>query len=199
MPSTSALAPAGSDSRTSAAAVADREEAVWLARAGERDEAAFVDLYRRYERRVYGLGLRLLGDRSLAEELVQETFVRLWRGAPAFRTERGPVRAYVFTIARRAAITLWRRPSSRPLTPPPLAERDLDDRVDEILVGVTVREALGALSPAHREILELCVHRDLSQAQAADHLGVPVGTVKSRTHTALRALERELDRTGIRA
>lgn len=198
MPPVSALAPAGSDSGT-AAALADREEAGWLRRAGEADEAAFLDLYRRYERRVYGLGLRLLGDRGLAEELVQETFVRLWRGASAFRPDRGPVRAYVFTIARRAAVNLWRRPSSRPLTPPPLAERDADDRVDEILIGVTVREALDALAPAHREILDLCVRRDLSQAQAADRLGVPVGTVKSRTHLALRALEQELDRMGVHA
>jgi hypothetical protein len=76
-------------------------------------------LYRRYEGRLYGLGVRLLGDPGLAEELVQETFVRVWQGADRFDPARGSVRGLVFTIARRVAIDLWRRPSSRTLGPEP--------------------------------------------------------------------------------
>ena len=72
-------------------------------------------LYHRYERRLYGFGLRLLGEPGLAEELVQETWVRLWQSAPRFDPDRGTVRAFLFTIARRVAVDLYRRPSSRAL------------------------------------------------------------------------------------
>ncbi len=178
----------------------DGEEADWLIRAAAGDmDDAFVHLYRRYEGRVYGLGLRMLGDDGLAQELVQETFLRLWRGARAFDPARGSVRTYVLTIARRAAISLWRRPSSRPMAPAPLLEAGSVDPFDEILLGVSVRDALVALSDEHREVLTLCVDRDMTQAQAAEELRVPVGTVKSRTHHALIALRRALAERGIRA
>jgi RNA polymerase sigma-70 factor, ECF subfamily len=179
---------------------ADRDEAAWLARAAEGDlDGAFVALYRRYEGRVYGLGLRMLGDGDLAEELVQETFTRLWRGAGAYDPAKGTVRTYLLTIARRTAIGLWRRPSSRPIAPAPFLEAGVEDPFDEILLGVSVRDALGALSPEHREVLDLCVDRDMTQAQAAEHLRVPVGTVKSRTHHALSALQVALTERGIHA
>ena len=92
------------------------QEAALLAQvaAGDRDEP-LAELYRRYGRRLYGLGLHLLRDRGLAEELVQETFVRLWRSSGRFDPERGSVRTFVFTLARRAAVDLHRRPSSRSL------------------------------------------------------------------------------------
>lgn len=197
-PPAPALAPAPAAAPAPHVAV-EREEAEWMARAGRGDADAFVDLYRRYERRVYGLGLRMLRDAGLAEELVQETFVRLWRGAAGYEPELGSVRTWVVTIARRAAISLWRRPSSRPVEPPPLAEVGEEDRADQIVLAVSVRDALEALTPEHREVLELCIDRDMSQAQAAAHLGIPVGTVKSRTHLALKSLEAELSRRGILA
>lgn len=184
------------------ATAVDIEEAEWLARAGAGDrDGSFTDLYRRYESRVYGLGIRLLGDRGLAEELVQETFLRLWRGAGGYRPERGSVRAYVFTIARRVAVTLWRRPSSRPMggEGPEGPEPGADDRVEEIILAVAVRDAMDALTPEHRQILALCVERDLSQAQAAAELGIPIGTVKSRTHHALRSLHDALAERGVLA
>lgn len=160
--------------------------------AGDR-QAALSELYRRYERRLYGLGLKLLGDRSLAEELVQETFVRLWRNAAQFDPARGTVATFVFTIARRLAIDLWRRPSSRPFLPEPQDEASSGDPVERALVGLTVRDALDALSPEHRQVLELSYRRDLTQRDIADRLGVPLGTVKTRTFYALRALKQALE------
>ncbi|MGE0028639.1 MAG: RNA polymerase sigma factor [Thermoleophilia bacterium] len=183
-----------------AADPSDAEEAAWLSEARTPDGVpgeSFVALYRRYEGRVYGLGLRMLGRRDLAEELVQETFLRLWRSADAFDPERGPARVYVLAIARRTAITLWRRAS--PQDPLPGDDRDgaVGDGIDELLLAVGVRDAMQSLSPDHRKVLELCVERDLSQAEAARRLGVPVGTVKSRTHHALRALGAALAERGI--
>lgn len=160
--------------------------------AGDRHEA-LGQLYRRYERRLYGLGLKLLGDQSLAEELVQETFLRVWRHAGQFDPARGSVATYVFTIARRIAVDLWRRPSSRPFLPEPDDAASAGDAVDLVLVGLTVRDALESLSPDHRQVLELSYGKDLKQRDIADQLGLPLGTVKTRTYHGLRALKRALE------
>ena len=127
----------------------------------------------------------------------QETFLRVWRSGSSYDPARGPVRVWVLAIARRTAITLWRRtPTDDPL---PGADRDgaVGDGVEQLLLAVGVRDAMQALSPDHREVLALCVEQDLSQAEAAERLGIPVGTVKSRTHHALRALGAALAERGI--
>jgi RNA polymerase sigma-70 factor, ECF subfamily len=162
---------------------------------GDRGEPLRI-LYRRYAGRVYGLGMQLLGDRGLAEELVQETFVRVWRNAARYDQDRGSVPTFLFTIARRLAVDLWRRPSSR------LAEAEAegppdDDRVDALLARLEVREAMQSLTPAHREVLELSYHRQLKQAEIAERLGIPIGTVKTRTYHALRSLKAALQERGI--
>ena len=174
------------------------EEAGLVARvaAGEREEP-LAELYARYGSRLYGLGLRLLGDRGLAEELVQETFVRLWRSAGRFDARRGTVRTFVFTLARRAAVDMRRRPAWRPQAgrdePAPVA----DDDVEAIVLGLDLRDALGALSPKHAEVLRLTHDEGLTQQQIAHRLGVPLGTVKTRVYHALRALKLELEERGL--
>jgi RNA polymerase sigma-70 factor (ECF subfamily) len=153
------------------------------------------ELYRRYAARLYGLGVQMLSDRGLAEELVQETFVRLWRTASRFDPERGSASSFIFAVARRLAIDLWRRPSSRPLaTEAPLPA---DDQMDRLLVRLDVRDALDSLSDAHREVLELCYGGQLKQAEIAARLGIPLGTVKTRSFHALRSLKAALDERGI--
>ena len=173
-------------------------EAALMARvaAGDRG-ASLAELYRRYEGRLYGLGLKLLGDSGLAEELVQETFVRLWRRADRYDVERGTVSAFIYALARRIAIDLWRRPSSRPLAPEPHIGEASPDAIDRLLVGLTVRDALESLSAAHQEVLELSYTQDLTQAQIAERLGLPLGTVKTRTYYALRALKLALEERGV--
>ena len=176
------------------------EEAALVARVAAGDRGApLAELYRRYEGRLYGLGLRLLGDPGLAEELVQETFVRLWRNAPRFDAARGSVSTFVFTLARRIAIDLWRRPSSRPFAPPLEDLVAPGDAMDRLVVGLTVRDALESLSPAHREVLDLSYSGDLKQTEIAERLGLPLGTVKTRTYYALRALKLALEERGLDA
>jgi RNA polymerase sigma-70 factor, ECF subfamily len=168
------------------------EEAEWLRQVAEGDRGTpFARLYERHAASVHALGMRVLGERGLAEELVQETFVRLWRAAPAFDPGRGTVAAFLFTIARNVAIGLWRRPSSRPLEEQGPDPRD-DGGMERLVAGLTVRDALRGLSEDHRRVIELCFDEDLTQVQAAERLGVPVGTVKSRSHHALAALRRAL-------
>jgi RNA polymerase sigma-70 factor (ECF subfamily) len=176
------------------------DEALLLTRVAAGDGGpALRQLYKSYEGRLYGLGLKLLGDSSLAEELVQETFVRVWRKAGQFDPDKGSVATFIFTIARRIAVDLWRRPSSRPFQPEPAEEAAPGDAVDRLLVGLTVRHALDSLSPAHREVLELSYRKDLKQSQIAERLGVPLGTVKTRTFHALRALKVALEAGGVGA
>lgn len=175
-------------------ALVDEKDARLVARVADGDrQAAMQELYRRYEGRLYGLGIKLLGDPSLAEELVQETFVRLWRKADQYDPTKGTVATFVFAIARRIAIDLWRRPSSQPFQPEKEDTAAPGDAVERALVGLTVRDALNSLSPDHREVLELSYRRDLDQRAIAARLGVPLGTVKTRTYHALRNLRRALE------
>ena len=153
-------------------------------------------LYDRYERRLFGLGIHLLRERGLAEELVQETWTRVWRSASRFDPDRGTARTFIYTIARRVAVDLWRRPSSRPFSVELEDAGAVEARADEILLAVTVRDAMTSLSPAHREVLELVYDEDLKLAEIAARLGVPLGTVKTRAHHALRALRRALEERG---
>jgi RNA polymerase sigma-70 factor, ECF subfamily len=156
-----------------------------------------AELYRRHSGRLYRFGLQLLGNNGLAEELVQECFVRLWRTAGRFDTSRGTVAGYLFVIARSIAADLHKRPSSRPLAP--VDEEQVPqqpDEVDRIVNTLAVRDALDSLSPAHREVLMLVHGEGLTQAQIADRLGVPLGTVKTRMFHGLRALKTALAERG---
>jgi RNA polymerase sigma-70 factor (ECF subfamily) len=191
------LAPMQTDTITAAATT---EEAVLLGRVAAGDVGdPLVELYHRYAARLYGLGLRLLGERGMAEELVQESFLRLWRSAGGYDPERGSVRTFLFTIARRAAVDLLRRRASRPLaTGEPDGSAVLDDEAfDALLLRLDVRDALDSLSAKHREVLELMLEEDLGRAEIAARLGIPVGTVKTRAFYGLRALRLELEERGI--
>jgi len=179
-------------------AVVPSDEAALLEGVGGGDLDALEELYRRYGRRVYAFGLRLLGDPGLSEELVQEAFLRVWRSATRFDSDRGTVPAFVFAITRNVAIDLWRRPSSRPLPPQPSAA-ELTDATNEVVIGITVRDALDVLTPTHREVLELGYREGLTQVEIARRLGIPLGTVKTRTYYALRALKLALEERGIDA
>jgi RNA polymerase sigma-70 factor (ECF subfamily) len=178
----------------------DRHEAALLFAVGSGDrDQALPELYRRYERRLFGLGIRLLGDAGLAEELVQETFLRVWRTADRFDPSRGTAAVFILAIARRLAIDLWRRPSSRPVLSATETPAALDETIDRLLLQLAVRDALDSLPPAHREVLELSYHADLTQTEVASRLQIPLGTVKSRAYHALRAFRRAVDERGIDA
>jgi RNA polymerase sigma-70 factor (ECF subfamily) len=189
-----ALAVPGADVRGPAPGAVEDADLLRAVGEGDRGEP-MRELYRRYAARIYGLGMQLLSDRGLAEELVQETFVRLWRTADRFDPERGSPPSFIFAIARRLAIDLWRRPSSRPLAvddPPPA-----DDHMDRVLLRLDVREALDSLSDAHRQVLELSYQGQLKQTEIAERLGIPLGTVKTRSFHAMRSLKAALDQRGI--
>ena len=162
--------------------------------------APVTELYRRYGRRLYRFGMQVLANQGLAEEMVQETFVRLWRTAGRFDAKRGSVGAYLFVIARSTAADIRKRPSSRPLLPVEEAHvPPLPDNVDQILDSLIVREALDTLSSAHVEVLRLAQDEGLTQSQIAERLGVPLGTVKTRMFHGIRALRTALTERGFNA
>lgn len=150
---------------------------------------------------LFAYAMRLChGDRQHAEDLVQETMLRAWRRPESMDPARGSVRAWLFTTARNLAIDAWRRRSARVgevVTDQPPEPPDQIPETDRAVEAWTVAEALQRLSPAHREVLVDCFYRGRSVAEAAARLGVPPGTVKSRTHYALRALRVVLEEAGV--
>lgn len=171
---------------------------------GDRD-ASLAELYDRYAGRLYGLGIRLLGDRGQAEELVQETFVRVWQGAGRFDGSLGSVETWVRVIARRTAIDLQRRAAARPKAVAqgqvaalervePAVTEEIAERAQ---LSVDVRAALEALTAKQREVLVLGYDAQLSQSEIAERLAIPLGTVKTRTFNALRALRALLEERGL--
>jgi RNA polymerase sigma-70 factor (ECF subfamily) len=145
--------------------------------------------------------LRLTGaDRARAEEVVQETLLRAWRNFPVLDDSHGSVRAWLFTVARNIVIDDWRTKRSRSEVPvAQLPEVGEPDHTDQLLLSWVVADALTKLSTEHQAVLRECYFRGVSVAEAARHLGVPEGTVKSRTHYALHALRLALEELGVRA
>ena len=149
---------------------------------------------------LWGFCLRLTGqDRGRAEDVVQETLLRAWRHGEVLDRSDRAVRAWLFTVARNIVIDEWR--TRRSQTEYPVAQvpetASGEDRTDEALMAWLVAEAVTKLSPEHRAVLVECYYRGASVAEAASRLGVPAGTVKSRTHYALRALRLALQEMGV--
>jgi len=146
--------------------------------------------------------LRLTGrDRARAEDLMQETFLRAWRHRSVLAGPRPAVRAWLLTVSRNIVIDEWRTRRFRSeLSVADVPEAgEQDDRTDELLQSWVVAEALTKLSDEHRAVLLECYYRGRPVAEAAQRLGIPEGTVKSRTHYALRALRLALQEMGVSA
>jgi RNA polymerase sigma-70 factor (ECF subfamily) len=174
------------------------------------DEAAFMSLYDGHATLLYGTSLRFLRDRDAAAEVVQETFLAAWQRAAQFDPARGSIAAWLLGIARNRALDRLRAEGRRPtsaatvITPASLGREPLvPDRAapeseqpeataDRRWLRALLRSVLAGMRPEEREVLVLAYDRDLSQAEIAEHLGLPIGTVKSRTRRALAVLRGHL-------
>ncbi len=154
-------------------------------------------LYRRYGGELYGFALNALHDRGLAEEVVQDTFTNVWRNAERYDEERGSFRTWLYALARNRIVDLRRRAAVRPsLVAPGTGEEEpagLDRALEDALLRWQVAASLARLSPEHREVLRLAHFQALTLREIAEALGLPLGTVKSRTYYALRHLRLILD------
>lgn len=164
-----------------------------------RDERALTEAFDEFAGPMMAVAARLLADRRLAEEAVQQAFVQAWRAADRYDPGR-PLGPWLFTIVRRAAVDAWRReqrhqgraiddvaPRDLPSIAPPSLEHASD--------AWEVRQALDTLPAAEREVVRLAHLDQLTQAEIAARLGIPLGTVKSRMHGAYRRLRAALSST----
>ena len=160
--------------------------------AAKKDEEAARRLYRKYRMELFRFGVHVLRDQGLAEEMMQETFIKFWQQADRYDADRGPVRGWLFTMAKSVAVDIARRPSSRPLLPvedfqlPPQY-----DTVDQALIVLTVDQALDKLPSIYGDVMRL-VRDGFSHSEIAERLGIPIGTVKSRSTKAADTLRAEL-------
>jgi RNA polymerase sigma-70 factor (ECF subfamily) len=161
-----------------------------IARVGEGDSGAFELLYRRYARPVFALALRRLGDRGRAEDAVQETFASVWRSAGSYRQERGPGAPWLYAVARNAIVDRRRALGEPPAEGVEEASKDAGpaERAESSWTAWRVHRALAELPENERRLIELAYWGGLSQSEIAQFLNVPLGTVKTRTRSALARL-----------
>ena len=186
---------------SSARTTADDQAA--LERMARGDQAGLAEMYDRHGRLVYSLALRIVRDRGDAEDVTQDVFVQAWRQASRFDTTRGNVAAWLLTMARSRAIDLIRRRRVRP-------QPGADDMVMEtkdaspapdvqfewVQRAEVIQEAMGALPLVQRLAIELAFFEGLTQAEIAEQLEVPLGTVKTRIRQGLLKLRDRLARAG---
>jgi len=164
----------------------------------ERDEQLVRDLYARYRRGLHAYVLRGVGgDHQRAEDIVQETLLRAWRNASKLQADQaGP---WLYTVARTLVVSGYRRQAAR-ATEVELADGDAlpgADEFDGVLQRWQVAEAMRGLSEDHRAVIAELFYRRRTVTEAASVLGVPAGTVKSRSFYALRALRNALAERGV--
>lgn len=196
------------------------DDARLMQRVAAGDPAALEVLYRRYAGPVMGLAYKLLNDRASAEEVVQETFWRVWRKGHLFRKHRGKFSTWLFGITRNLCIDVWRRRQARPKTVPhqeDWPQQDVDvhsngyhvdaayDRGDPeewawtAIIRQQLRVAVTRLPGGQRGVIEMAFFREMTHQQIADITGVPLGTVHTRARLGLQKLLRSLANRGFEA
>ena len=168
-----------------------------MARLARRDQRALEALYDRYARALYALALRLLGERSAAEEVVQECFLKVWHAPDRYQASRGRPLTWLLALAHHRAIDELRRRRNEQR----LANASIDGeaaastiiegpetQVWSTLEREELARALAALPPAQQEVLRLAYFEGLTQTEIARHLGEPLGTIKTRVRLAMQKL-----------
>lgn len=163
--------------------------------------ALMQQLHDEHAAALWGFCLHLTGDPVRAEDVAQETLLRAWQRCEVLVEGRGSVRSWLFTVARNIVIDEWRskRSQNERYTDQLPEPGDPTDQTDTLLQSWVVSEAITQLSAEHKAVLVECYYRGRSVAEASRVLGVPEGTIKSRTHYALRALRLALEEMGVGA
>jgi RNA polymerase sigma-70 factor, ECF subfamily len=160
-----------------------------------RGEEGIREAYAAHGRELFGFAMRSLSDRGMAEEAVQETFVRAWRAGARFDPEIGSLRTWLFAILRNVVIDMSRARAARREVGVEAPE-GVDEPFERALVAWQVEEALRRIGEAHRQVIVETYLRGRPYAELAAELGVPEGTIKSRVYYGLRALRNALEEMG---
>ncbi len=159
-------------------------------REGAADEVLVRRLYAEHGGALLAYATRLMGDRALGEDVVQETLIRAWRNPEALTNNKGSVRGYLFTIARNLSIDKHRARAARPaeVAESPTTGPVERDHADQVVDSMVVLGAMDRLSHEHQDVLRSLYFQGRTVEETAESLGVPLGTVKSRSYYALRRL-----------
>jgi RNA polymerase sigma-70 factor, ECF subfamily len=181
------------------AVLAGPGEAALIVRLKRRDPQALAELYDRYGKQAYSLVLRVVRDRAIAEDLLQETFLRVWNSVHSIDSEKGAIGPWLLTIARNRAIDYLRSSVGRERNAVELNESDHSPLYREMEADILisdqaqhVRRAMDKLAPNYRTVMELAYFEGMSQSEMAVKMGQPLGTIKTWVRTALQNLRDEL-------
>lgn len=182
----------------------DRDDLELHRRLASGDRGAFDELYRRYSPSAYGLAYRITGQQVLAQDVVHDAFLALWRAPEAFDPARGAFRTFFLSLVHHRAVDTVRREErirarqERASNLEPVAVEDhaegVTDAADLADRRTEVRAALETLPPEQRQVLEMAYFGGRTQVQIAEETDIPIGTVKTRTLAAMRKLRRVLER-----
>ena len=178
---------------------ADRTDRIQMARLARGDLGALDVLYEQYGAMAFSIAYRITGDRSAAEDVVQEAFLGAWRNAGRYVDARGSVRTWLLSIVHHRAIDAIRRrrptvelPETEATLPDTLTLPDVWADVELRLDRESVRGAMGSISEVQREAIELAYFGGLTQTEIAERTGVPLGTVKGRLRLGLQGMRAAL-------
>jgi RNA polymerase sigma-70 factor, ECF subfamily len=171
-----------------------------IALVGSSDAEAFATLYDRHGRAAYSLSYRMMGEKQAAEDLVQDAFLKVWRGARSYRTERGSVRTWILSIVHNRGIDQLRSLASRRRTQNKVEASAPTSQPSEAFAQTwrnsqreQVREALGTLPPEQLKILELAYFSSYTHVEISELLDLPLGTVKGRMRLGLKKIRDYFD------
>lgn len=178
---------------------------VLATQAARGDSAALEVLYDRHASTVLGLTFKIVGDRTVAEDVLQETFWRVWKSADTYQPERGSFASWLFRIARNLAIDTYRRRSARPQGMPegqdgvstldqvPDPSTDVAEEAQANIQNRRIRLALASLPGVQRQVIELAYFQGMTRQEIAAATGEALGTIHTRARLGLQKLREELN------
>src|SRR5215210_1057675 len=168
------------------------------------DAEAFATLYDRHSRAAFSLAYRMMGERQTSEDLAQDAFLKVWRGASSYRADRGSVRTWILSIVHNRGIDQIRSQASRRRTQEKIEASAPRSQPSEAFAETwrnsqrdQIREALNTLPPEQLKILELAYFSGYTHVEISDLLGLPLGTVKGRMRLGLKKIKEYFDQENV--
>ena len=186
--------------------LSDTPDETLVTQVARGDSAALEALYDRYASRVMGISMKIVGDQALAEDILQETFWRVWQSAATYQSQLGAFTGWLFRIARNLSIDAYRRRNVRPQTfmtangsdpildETPDPDTDVAEQAQAILTNRQVRKALASLPGVQRQVIEMAYFYGMTRQEIAEATGEALGTIHTRARLALQKLRGELER-----